>query len=237
MRNQRRGARIAAVALIITALLRISAAEAQSAPPPRVEEAQAPPAAVQPLPSSPPPGYPPPGYAPPGYPPQGYPPPEYAPPGYPPPGYAPPPYYVPLVAGPAQLDFNEGDPVQPGYHLEKQKRRGFMVGGGVTFGSLYFLSILGGSIGGVGSDKSSDANWLFVPFVGPFVAAGPAHGSDRTFLIIDGLLQTGGATLFALGIFLPRTVQVRNQSSKRLVLPTPMSFGRGSAGLGFLGVF
>src|SRR5688572_15787699 len=162
--HPRRNAMIhgACAALALAGLCASGTASAQAAAPP----AQPPPASeAQPPPPPPPPGYgqPPPGYGqpPPGYgqPPPGYPPPGYGPPPgyppgyYPPPGYGPPAEYPPV--GPKRMNYEEGQPIPPGYRVETRARRGLIIAGAVTFGVTYLLSAFAASIAvdGGGSEE------------------------------------------------------------------------------------
>src|SRR5438067_2129937 len=59
------------------------------------------------------------------------------------------PSYVPqsvAMSGPRQIkDWQDGDPIPPGYRPVERTRTGLLVGGGVTFGVLYFFSALAAS--------------------------------------------------------------------------------------------
>jgi hypothetical protein len=184
----------------------------------------------------PPPPGPPPGAQPPPY--YGQPPPPYGAPGpYGQPGgyYAPPP--VIYVTGPKVMDYEEGQPVPDGYHLQTRARRGLIIGGAVTFGSVYLLSAVVGlsleagdrALGGTG-----DSYWpLYVPLAGPFIAIGTtnAQGGGIFTLMIDGLAQVGGAAMLVGGIAAPATKLVRND----LALQVHPIVGGGTVGLGVSG--
>jgi hypothetical protein len=145
--------------------------------------------------------------------------------------------------GPRVLDWEEGDPVRPGYHPETRIRKGMVVGGAVTFGVTYLVTALAGAIASdVASTTNSSSSGflpLFVPAVGPFIAIGTmqANLTGGFFLALDGLAQSAGIALFIYGIASPRSVLVRNDIGKPFVMPTPMMVGGTSPGLGLVGKF
>ena len=177
--------------------------------------------------------------APPAYP--GYPAPSYAPP---PPGYtyAPP----PTLRVPDNVSY-EGGPIPAGYHLESRPRRGLVIGGAIVLGVPY---VLGLSIAS-GQDFPNKTGWLVVPGIGPWITLAARHRSGcnssdlctgdavdsatRTFLILDGLMQTAGAVMFITGIAAPRTVIARDFMG-RLQL-TPSSIGQTGYGARVIGTF
>jgi hypothetical protein len=200
-------------------------------------------------PPAPPPGFAPPpaGYAPPapGYaPPQGYAPPA----GYaPPPGYYAPPGYGQPSLGPKVMDYDEGQPVPPGYHVETRVRKGLAIAGGVMFGTFYLFSAFGAAIASDNNDRNAWPFW--VPAIGPFIALGTekntslSHNdasSSLTFLyVLDGLIQTGGLAMFIAGIALPSQKLVRDDvgllHDKVHIRPSPIALGHGQYGFGFVG--
>ncbi|MFT3771190.1 MAG: hypothetical protein QM820_37725 [Minicystis sp.] len=205
-------------------------------------------------PAPPPPGYAPPpaGYAPP---PAGYAPPPagYAPPpaGYAPPGYepqaAPPPsgYYVPAsvaASGPRRItDWEEGEPIPPGYHPVSRIRKGLVIGGAVTFGVTYLLTALTGAaisdIGKATTGGGRSAKLLLIPIAGPFAVLSTQSTFGDFFCVLDGVVQAAGVGMFIAGLAAPKTVLVRNNLAKVEIRPMPMSFGKNSAGFGFVGSF
>ena len=109
----------------------------------------------------------------------------YAPP---PPNYyaSPPPYW----SMQQRMDYEEGQPVPPGYHVSSHPRRGLIVGGAVTFGVLYGLSVLiaDSESNDDGVYRDNSYKWLYVPCIGPFVYATKSSGAEGT-LIIDGVAR------------------------------------------------
>lgn len=224
-----RGFTVAACALLAAAP---TMARAQTPPPP----------GYQPVPATAP-------QAAPAAAPQPYPPGVYAQAA---PGYGPPPTYYTTVPGgyttvpggyesqgpgPRVLDWEAGQPLQPGYHAETRIRRGLVVGGVVTFGVTYLTTALVGA--GLTDSDVSGVTPLFVPVIGPFITIGTAHASSTGafFLIVDGLAQAAGVAMFAAGVALPKTMQVRNDMARPSMRAVPMTFGASSAGIGLVGRF
>ena len=143
------------------------------------------------------------------------------------------------AVGPKYLDWEEGDPIQPGYHPTTRIRRGLVIGGAVTFGSTYLLTAFTAAILVESKIDNSAYAPLFVPVLGPFITIGTAHASGGgTFvLVLDGLAQAGGAAMFIAGLAAPKTALVRNDIGKPSFTPIPMTFGRSSAGVGLVGTF
>ncbi len=232
------------------------AATAPSATAPSAPPGPPPPGSVVPPPPPPPGSLPPP---PPGFgqaPPAGTPPPGYgqAPPGYgpPPPGYGPapypyygppPPYYYggpPEALGPKEMDYVEGRPIPPGYHIERRGKRKLIIAGLAIFGGCYLASAL---VGGTAlSDGNDGLGPLLIPVAGPFVSIGTSRLSyavedDRgaiVLLMLDGFAQAAGVAMTIIGLASDQTtLLVRNdQESKQIPAAVPQVLvGAGSAGL------
>jgi hypothetical protein len=149
---------------------------------------------------------------------------EPAPPQYPAPlSQRTQPSYVPqsvALSGPHELsNWQEGDPVPPGYHPTTRIRKGFVIAGSVVFGVFYLFSSL---IAAVGADANSGSpnplGALWIPGVGPFVQMFRTTSSTGNWaLAIDGLAQCGGLTMLVYGLTSPRTVLVRNDLGLRVV--------------------
>ncbi len=161
--------------------------------------------------------------------------------------------YVPqsvALSGPRViLDWNDDAQVPPGYHTETRVRRGLVVGGAVTFGTMYLLSAL---IAAVGADSANvsynyDGSYagtrknelaaLWVPVVGPFIQMGNTSTSSGNLLLgIDGAAQAAGAAMLIYGLAAPKTVLVRNDLGMTTTI-VPMRMGQGGSGIGLLGTF
>lgn len=165
-------------------------------------------------------------------------------PAPPPPGFegqaAPPQgYYVPASvaqSGPRRItDWEEGEPIPPGYHPVTRIRKGLVIGGALTFGITYLLNVL---IGAAVSDLGGkSALRLAIPVAGPFTLLSTGTASGDVFLVFDGLVQAAGVGMLIGGLAAPKTVLVRNDLAKFDIKPTPMVFGNNGAGFGFTGSF
>lgn len=185
---------------------------------------------------TPPPGDAPPpaGYAPP---PAGYTPP---PAGYAPPGQVPYPAYgaPPAPTGPRVMPYEDGYPVPDGYHPTTRVRTGLVIGGAITFGLPYLITATTGGSGGEGV--------LVVPLAGPFIEIGRLHAGggsgDKSLeaivtgiLVVDGLMQVGGAAMLIAGLVNKKKVLVRDDVAKSTWHVTPLTMGQGGVGFGIVG--
>jgi hypothetical protein len=184
---------------------------------------------------------------------------EAAPPGAPPIASA-----GAAFNGPEEMRFVDGRPIPPGYHMESRPRKGLVVSGPIIFGIPFVLSA------SVGASSQFDPDrWLYLPVIGPFADLG-ARGSQctrstlgvspgttnttescvddsgaRFGLMLDGLLQTAGATMFILGLALPTHLLVRDDAPYRGSIGgipvawtvRPVTMGRAGYGLGIDGIF
>jgi hypothetical protein len=158
------------------------------------------------------------------------------------------------------MKYIEGRPIPPGYHVETRARKGLVVAGPIIFGVPYLLSM---SV--AASSKYPPDRWLYAPVVGPYVNLAsrsddcdpnistgstttnytcPGESSTRFFLMLDGLMQTAGATMLILGLALPQTLLVRDDApytgkngSHFAWSVTPYSMGRQGSGLAVTGTF
>lgn len=163
------------------------------------------------------------------------------------------PSYVPqsvALSGPAVIkEYQEGAPVPAGYHAEQRARRGLVIAGAVTFGSMYLLSAMVAAIGADSHemectyggttpscrDKGNPVAALWVPAIGPFIQMAKTDSSTgNLFLAIDGLAQTGGVVMAVYGLASPKTVLVRNDLGSVRVVP---QVGKSSTGLALVGNF
>jgi hypothetical protein len=152
------------------------------------------------------------------------------------------PSYVPqsvALSGPRIInDWEEGDPVPPGYHPTTRVRKGPVIAGSIIFGVFYLFSTL---VAAVGSDTSGGSGnpeaALWIPGIGPFIQMGSTSSAIGNWaLAIDGVAQSGGLALLIYGIAAPRTVLVRNDLGLRLA-PRLMALGHGGGGVGLGGSF
>ncbi len=141
------------------------------------------------------------------------------------------------VAPPVITDWDAGRPVPPDYHEQQRIRLPLVVAGSVIFGAFYLPPALGAVIGAAGGHGSGGVG--AIPIVGPFALMPTLHGSAAAldfFLVADGLAQAAGAAMLITGLAAPRRVLVRDVAGIHVV-PTPMTFGKSSAGLGLTGTF
>jgi hypothetical protein len=167
-------------------------------------------------------------------------------PPYPSVWYPPP----PPVYAPREVQEFDGFNVPAGYHVETRPRVGLVVGGAVTFGVLYMLSVSAAS-----SSKSTEGHWLAAPIIGPFAAAGahqdPCEKKQGTeagcldiappFELLDALGQIVGASLLTAGLLARRSVLVPDAPVRTGALVVVPSFSRtstaSSSGLSIAGTF
>ena len=168
---------------------------------------------------------------------------------YPVPAYG---YPQPQMRSPDSVPY-DGGPVPAGYHVEERPRRGLVIAGTIVLAVPYGLGL---AVAG-GQNFPNSTGWLIVPGIGPWLTLASRHKSvgcsssssssfndcvdsslddtTRTFLIIDGLMQTGGAVMLIAGIAAPKKVIARDFMGSLHF--TPSTIGRTGYG-GFLtGVF
>jgi hypothetical protein len=162
-----------------------------------------------------------------------------------------------------EMRYVEGRPIPPGYHMESRPKKGLVVSGAIVFGVPYVFSA---SV--AASSRFSPDHWLYLPIFGPFadlaargsqcsantvvVSPGvtdttqtcPDDSGARFFLMLDGLMQTAGATMLILGLALPNHLLVRDDApysgstgSHFAWAIGPKAMGRTGYGLGVDGVF
>ena len=138
-------------------------------------------------------------------------------------------------------DWDENEPIPPGYRPIPQLRTKLVVAGAVTLGSLWALSaIVGASMNDQNNssygNQGNSGTWLFVPVIGPFAQLFANNSSaGATILVIDGLGQAAGAAMLITGLTYPKMILVREYAGVTL-RPTPV-LGRGNSGLGVVGTF
>jgi hypothetical protein len=147
-----------------------------------------------------------------------------------------------------ELPYEDGDAIPAGYRLRRQPRRGLIVGGSIMAGVPWVFSVTAA----VANDFEDQSGFLLIPAIGPWLmlATGGASDSDcsssstdgscgdrsdfRAILVLDGLVQTGGAVMVALGLKYPRKRLVRQDVT---VSFAPTTLGRDGYGVGALGSF
>ncbi|WP_437630712.1 hypothetical protein [Sorangium sp. So ce854] len=149
-----------------------------------------------------------------------------------PPGSAPMPapqgYYlvpVPLPpwANPRTIAYEEGDPIPRGYALKTRADRSLVTAGLVTFGVSYALSFAVAGTATLAEEDFDEFGPLFIPFVGPMIAAttlDEVEGAGLFLLTLDAVTQVGGLLLFAAGlahedVYLERQFPVRSHGAEK----------------------
>ncbi|WP_437775228.1 hypothetical protein [Sorangium sp. So ce1097] len=148
-----------------------------------------------------------------------------------PPGSAPMPapqgyYLMPLSlppwANPRTIEYEEGDPIPRGYALKTRADRSLVTAGLVTFGVSYALSFAVASTATLAEEDFDEFGPLFIPFVGPMIAATTmdAEGAGVFMLTLDAVTQVGGLLLFAAGlahedVYLERQFPVRSHGAEK----------------------
>jgi len=146
------------------------------------------------------------------------------------------------MSGPRVIeDYDDGDPVPPGYHPDTRIRKGLVIGGVVPFGVFYLFSAMTAAIA---HDAGEDDDALYIPAIGPFVQLAKSQSQTAKFFCgLDGVVQSLGLAMAIYGLAAPKTVLVRNDLAKeqprrqKLDLH-PMPFvARTGAGVGVIGSF
>lgn len=180
--------------------------------------------------------------------PQPYPAPSYPPPGsygYGQPGWVyPPPPPPPRGEMKETLPYVEGQPVRPGYHVEKRVRKGLLIGGLSALGAGYIASAVMAS-----DDSVTGGDVGYVPLLGAFIAAGTLEHKrsggfidfdfsafNRIIFIFSGLMQTAGLTLTIVGVAAPSKVQVLGEAPPVEMAVAPLA-GPGALGVSVIGSF
>jgi hypothetical protein len=147
-------------------------------------------------------------------------------------GQAPAPY---AYQGPAEIhNYEEGDPVPPGYHPVERTRKGPVIAGTIVFTTLYFFTAVAAMID---ADGDGNAQALWIPCAGPFIQMAKTDDSGLdSLLILDGLGQSAGLALLIYGLASSKTVLVRNDIAKTDLKIMPMR-GAHFTGLSLGGTF
>jgi hypothetical protein len=242
---------LAAALAGLTSAALVSSALAQTKPPAKPPATPSATPAAAPPPATPA-AAPPPGFAPAPTPPPGYaPPPAGAPPGDGPPPQPPYPYpypYAPPVypqqpsrdwearQREAADDWQPGEPVPDGYRKVTGIRKGLVIGGSVTWGSVYLFNAAAAA--SLHDTEQQRFDPLYVPAIGPFITIATARPDSlgALGLVLDGLVQSGGLAMMIIGLVSPQIKLVRDRSPAA-VLPVPFLPDTRTAGLGLVGAF
>jgi hypothetical protein len=104
---------------------------------------------------------------------------------------------------PPTLAFEEGQTVPSGYVVGSRTDRSLVVAGSTAFGVSYLTSLIAAGVA-ISTNSGSGTSYapLFVPVIGPYITIGTAKasGAAAVWLALDGLAQTGGATVFVYSL-------------------------------------
>lgn len=152
------------------------------------------------------------------------------------------------------LPYRDGQEIPPGYRLDERPRMGLVVGGLLTWGAAYAVGFAVAASNSFGNGTS----WLAVPLVGPWAAIGARgnpceisgvhqvptqecvnaalnEASHISLLLLDGLVQLVGASLFVVGMAAKKKELVRKDVAGWSLVP--VRHGTGGAGLQLRGAF
>ena len=159
-------------------------------------------------------------------------------------------YQYPVYPRPRPHAYREGDPIPVGYHVEDRPRSGLVTAGLVLVLVPYAI----GAFATLASNFGNESSWLLAPVVGPWITMGQRRyngcgSSSKTDasdalgctadvfvtmgLVISGVLQATGGTLFLLGILNTKPTLVRDDAALHI---RPMNVGSGY-GLGLQSAF
>ncbi len=166
---------------------------------------------------------------------------EYPPPqGYPAPlSQLTQPSYVPqsvAMSGPEEIDEVEDRAPPPGYTVVHRKRKGLLIGGGVTLGVSYGISAIVAAVGeDINDSGRNEVASMWIPVAGPFLQIGHTDSATaRVFLVGLGGAQVAGAVMLYYGLTTKRRVFVRNDLLGLAVVPIA---DRNTSGLALSGRF
>jgi hypothetical protein len=139
-------------------------------------------------------------------------------------------------------DWSAGQPIPSGYRPSTHIRKVLVITGAVLFGAAYLWSATYAMLPGlVGGEGSSQAPYLFVPVVGPFLQMGKSGNTTagNCWLALDATAQVGGVAMFVVGLAVPKTVLVRDDYGSRRGFELALSpmLGPGLGGMGAMGTF
>jgi hypothetical protein len=137
---------------------------------------------------------------------------------------------------PTAATWEDADPAPAGYRVEHRIRRNLVIEGA---GLLVFAYIISAAAAAVPSQNKA----LWVPVAGPFIEIPQVHanpgdfvqtnGAVTTLLVIDGLLQVGGAAVMTYGLAVREGYLVKDDGSPKVAaMPIAVSHGAGFAIVG-----
>jgi hypothetical protein len=141
-----------------------------------------------------------------------YPPPHPWQPQFVPGAYSPPAPYAqvsPLHRRRPVLDYREGDPVPPGYHVETLHKKGLVTAGWIVTAIPYSIGLLAA----LGADFRNDSGWLAVPVAGPWLTMGRRdYGCDESHEENKEALACAGDVFVVMGLIMGGVAQATGGS-------------------------
>jgi hypothetical protein len=136
--------------------------------------------------------------------------------------------------------WHEGDPVPTGYHRARRVKKGLVAGGAALFALPYLASAVAAAGGyTTGNATQSARGVLWIPAEGPFIMMGRSTTSAAgdVLLLLDGLAQISGLTLFVYGLASPATVLAPDDGEGKAKISLAPLVLRGASGAMLVGTF
>jgi len=155
--------------------------------------------------------------------------------------------YVQVPPGyqaPLELPYRAGEPVPVGYRLVERPVRGLVISGYLITGIGYGIGLLGAAA----ADFANESSWMLVPVLGPWLTLGTREYADCSKrdddndgntdynaectedalvisgLVMDGLMQTAGASLLLVG-YLAKQKKLIREDMHVGIAPGRVEFG------------
>ena len=122
------------------------------------------------------------------------------------------------LSGPEEItNVDDGMAPPAGYTAVHRKRKGLIIGGAVTLGAVWGVSLMTWAIGqdanrnADGTYSNSSVAPMWIPVAGPFLTMGNTDSATaRVFLGAMGAAQVAGAVMLYYGLTSEKRVFVRN---------------------------
>ena len=127
----------------------------------------------------------------------------------------------------------------PGTHPVRRVRRALVAGGASLFAIPYLASAAVAADGYSDATASmSDRGALWIPVVGPFVMMGRTSSAGYdALLVLDGLAQAAGISLFVYGLATPVTVLEPDEAKPAATIRLAPVVAKGMSGAVLAGTF